>query len=66
MTSAERTALVELRAGGKAAIAVLDATEFSYSVPRYSDPTSFRAEAEARLREAVLGLIEELRRDGML
>lgn len=66
-TPAERAALAELRASGKAAIEFLDAASFPYTAPGgYGDRSSYRALAEGNLHRAVLELIAELRRDGML
>ncbi|MBI5489304.1 MAG: hypothetical protein HY905_18360 [Deltaproteobacteria bacterium] len=65
-TAAELAALADLRSSGKAAMEVLDAELFTYWTYSYGDPSSSRAVAEENLRQAVLDLIAELRRDGML
>ncbi|MBI5499617.1 MAG: hypothetical protein HY907_05210 [Deltaproteobacteria bacterium] len=65
-TAAELAALADLRSSGKAAMEVLDAELFTFWTYTYGDPSAYRAEAEANLRQAVLELIADLRRDGML
>jgi hypothetical protein len=66
LTRTEREALAAIRTLGRDAIAVLDAEGFTYMMPSYGDPSPYRARAEEDLRQAVLELIAELRRDGML
>jgi hypothetical protein len=65
-TRTEREALAARRTLGKEAMAVLDAESFPYATLEYADPSPYRARAEENLRAAVLELIAELRRDGML
>jgi hypothetical protein len=68
VTAAEEAYLAALRERGVAAISVLQALDYPYDVWDYGGTIddSGRAAAEERVREAVRGILDDLRRDGLI
>jgi hypothetical protein len=68
LTDAEELALRNLRASAAAAISVLPATDYAYSVWDYEGwiDDSDRARAETLLRETAREIVDDLRRNGFI